>query len=90
MVPLSFWKLACEVTLEWGWAPAKLRLFSPRPPVLTAPGHVPVLDVALRNALISLNSLEQKFCLRLIEDSCSGGSRKWETYGWQRQTEVLF
>lgn len=61
--------------------------FLPGPQCSQHPGPVLVLDVALRNVLLSLDSLEKKSCLRLIGDSCSGGSRKWETYGRQRQTE---
>lgn len=47
------------------------------------------VGLALRDVLLSLDSLEQKSFLWLIGDSCSGGCRKWETYGLQKQTEVL-
>lgn len=50
---------------------------------------VMVVGLALRDALLSSDSLEQKSFLWLIGDSCSGGSRKWETYGQQQQTEVF-
>lgn len=86
MMPSSFWRLAGEVPLAWGRAPAQWLAGFPRGPQRSRPtGSVLGLNVALGNVLLCLDAPEQKFCLRLIGGSCSGGSRKWETHRQQHR-----
>ena len=82
MVSLSFCRLAEEAPPPaQGSTPAKWPACSLPHPEHSQHMGATAAGVAFSDALLHLYSLEQKTCLWFIGDSCSGGSRKWETDG---------